>query len=272
MDSQSPDTSEPRSDDFIDFTLGSSGVPGQGNSADLGRGNVREMRPNTDTAIEVDAVEIIAPSSAAQAPSGTPRNQPPAPPRDDDAGDQIDKYMADLMKRYGMPAEASPADPVPKAKAATVPDKPATEAAEAPPPREPTVPPELSLGLNAMRDLANTNARRAITKHVTERLTKQAFIKLVLSLFAIVVALVMAELSLPGHTVLFVIAVVAMTSATLWGVQYLLTTRQLLVQLPKKTAPPPAAATGVDQTVSVRADDDVASGAHGMLARRPEKL
>lgn len=246
MDSQYPEISKLQVDDLD-------------NSADLGRG--------TDTPIQPTGAEFGAPSSIAQTPSGAQANSPPAPAHDGEAADQIDEYMADLMQRYGMSSEAGNSEQSPTAAQAS--DEPAVEspAPEPTPPREPAVPAESTLGLTAMRDLANLNARRAIDKHFAEQLAKQAFANFVLAALAMVVAVLMAEYSIAGGPMLFTAAVVATTCATMWVVKYLITTRRLLGLVNKQIVMAAAPIEG-KKAVSMRANEDAAFGSHTMRKRR----
>ena len=246
MDSQRPDTSELQVNDLDNF-------------ADLGRG--------TDTPIQPTGAEFAAPSSISETPSGAQTNNPPAPPHDGEAADQIDEYMADLMHRYGMSSEAGHSEQGPIATQES--DEPVIEspAPEETPRREPTVPAESTHGLTAMRDLANLNARRAIDKHFAEQLTKQAFAKFVLAALAMVVAVLMAEYSIAGGPMLFTTAVVATTCATMWVIQYLITTRRLLGLVNKKIVMPAGPIEG-KKAVSMRANEDAALGSRVMRKRR----
>ncbi len=277
MDSPNPHASEPQSGDFSDYSADPVAVPGIGNTeetpleasreADVETTNVAEEKPLDVEVGDVEVVDVevvdngslFDPPPASEAPAGLPgepsraANQDPSDDSEDSA-EQINEYMASLMQRYGMDAAVgqTASISVPSTDSSTAaPDQSApTQPTK---PREPIVPPETWSSMAAMRELANLSTNRALEKHSTDQLTKQALVKLILSVVAMGVALVMAELSIPGKTVLFAAAVLTTACATLWGVQFLLTTRELLNNLSKRKASQPPEVTSEEESAEAGA-------------------
>ena len=230
MDPPNPHTSEPQPGDFSDFSADPMAVP------DIG--NTEETPLEVGGEADVEATNVAEETPLDIEPLHAEQHEPSDDP--DDSADQMNQYMASLMQRYGMDTTigqmaSKSVSPTDSSQAAS--NQSATPAPTQPTePREPSVPPETWSDMAAMRELANLSATRAIQKHSSEQLTKQALVKLLLSVAAMGVALAMAELSVPGKTVLFAAAVLMMACATLWGGQFLLTTRKLLDNLAKGKA------------------------------------
>lgn len=136
--------------------------------------------------------------------------------------DDIQDYMAQLMKRVGGSPAASQSTPQPAAapkpepvvSEVTVEPEPEPEADMTQPLLDPSefvpraVAPEATGGLKALRAVANTSTRSAINRHQNRRLDSKALISLILTLVAAVVALVTGYLALSsGRIVSFTMLV-----------------------------------------------------------------
>jgi hypothetical protein len=147
--------------------------------------------------------------------------------------ESIEQYMARLMARVRNveparePSLAQPAAPAPEA--VRVDESEAAEPAVVPTrrPAERIKPPELFTDLNALRDLANLNARTAIDTHSRRRLTQSMRGKLLLSVVALGMALALVLQSNSNPLLLYIGLAISLSVAAVWGGQWLLLARKL---------------------------------------------
>jgi hypothetical protein len=168
--------------------------------------------------------------------------KPPVASHGDDE-ESIDDYMVKLLERvrggapagpssYQMPASRPPTPPAPVA-AMSEPAVPAAGGESANPkemaPR--AVAPEKNVNLSAIRELANLQAKSALTQHERRRLSISSRAKLLVTIVALSVGmfLIWARLTqgLPDNTVYA--AAIAFTVAVFWGFQYFVVTGRLIV-------------------------------------------
>jgi hypothetical protein len=98
--------------------------------------------------------------------------------------------------------------------------------------------------LSAMRDLANSNARQAITTHERRRLSSRLHGKLIVTVFAMICSFLLIWFASYGGWLAYMSAVFALLVAAIWGIHYLVLTGQLFAKpdagAPKADDTPPA--------------------------------
>lgn len=176
---------------------------------------------------ESDEPQEASPDLEKPAPSG---DAPSLLHREEDE-ESIDDYMARLLERVnGKPSDAA-MPRTPATRPSRPEPQPALEEPEAPEPEQPSgsrrrarvVPPEHSMNLPAMRELANFSANSAIHRHTLQRLRRSINDRLVLACTAAGLAAGMLwfwRCHAPSVSVLSTV-IGAFALAALWGGQYL---------------------------------------------------
>lgn len=171
------------------------------------------------------------------------RPHPPAPPPDDEEEFSTEEYLQGLLARLNgpgsqrhNPSSHQPLDPTEPALAEN--QSPATPAE----PRRSTPPPELGYDMSAMRELANLNAKHALTTHNRRHRISAARIKLILATAAIAASFALIELASRGTWWLLYAGLTALLLAAGWTFQYLWITQDFRTGPagPAAADPPPA--------------------------------
>lgn len=125
----------------------------------------------------------VSKSSSLSGPSAAPAPSAPATSDEEPLETYLDRFMERLTGKKPEATESVaqtvPGMPVFPRNLAEAPAPAASPVPAAPPPREPTKPPECRETLSAMRELANENARSAVAHHASIDLSGRAKLALV---------------------------------------------------------------------------------------------